>query len=274
MQLKALDIISHPFVWLSLVGPYIVGFAFGMQNTYDLLTWQFWYMVWVFLIPGTLLLKTLAKLPDKWSALKNIHTGMGDNHDISKVYIRHLGIVILCLLFVIPLFLFLHLKAQILVGLFIIVTIGAFVPPLRFKYRPFLEAISAILYALPAFIGYTQLTDHYPPVWIIAATWAWIAALQIFPTASESPENLQTGKSTTASIVGFDTTVLFCALLWAYALLTGFLYNTVFVVLGIYPILALLVQHKYAQVSDIRLKLPYINVLIGIGLFWFAVLHV
>ena len=87
-------------------------------------------------------------------------------------------------------------------------------PPLRFKARKYLDALSNTDYAFP--LAFVPLALGYEPNWwLVAGLMAWSIAKHAYDAIQDIPQDADTGIVTTAVHLGVKKTLIWCGFWWA-----------------------------------------------------------
>ena len=128
----------------------------------------------------------------------------------------------------------------VLMGVFLVLSIGYSVPPLRFKARPVFDSVSNVLYAMPGFMAAAIWAPTSAiPFTTIAASWLWCMSMHTFSAIPDVTADKKAGLATTATWLGVRGALIYCGLCWLGSAvllgisLSGTLYGVIWaVVLG------------------------------------------
>lgn len=261
--------ISRPRFWLYLAGPYIVGYAAGISKQSQFLSVPFILQLLYFLFPANVLLYGINDLFDSDTDAKNTKKGTKE-HRLKPSDIKILKIII-GITYTLS-FAMLVLQKNIidssLFTLFLVLSIIYSTPPIRLKAKPFLDFSSNILYALPGFLAYHQITNTVPPLTIIIAAFCWTGAMHLFSAIPDILVDKKAGIMTTAVYLGQKKSLILCSVLWGItvALILSKLFPWSLLAL-LYPLIPLLVLTKKINLTNIYWKFPYITAALGMLLF-------
>lgn len=269
--LKLLFRVSRPRFWFYLGGTYIVGFAAGSDSVRDFLKPSFFiYSLFFFVIANIFLY-----------GVNDYYDGDTDQFNAKKTTREHLlslseqkkissALIIISLIFILLIFTAAYFETRLLFFTFFILSFFYSAPPVRFKRLPFLDFSSNILYGLPAFIGYTQLTHTFPSFWTVLTVFLWTSAMHLFSAIPDIESDQRAGLQTTAVVLGFKKALALCWALWL-----GCLVGTFFI--GLYPfnlggllylLLPIYVYRNPHTISSVYWYFPFINVTLGGVLFF------
>lgn len=275
MDIKTILKISRPRFWFYLAGPYLVGYAFGLNSIYQLNSFYFYIHFLYFLIPANIFLYGINDICDEDT----------DKFNDKKINYEHLlrsnekrlliGILIACIGLSFILLSFQPLiEAQFLITLFLILSFFYSAPPLRFKAKPIIDSASNILYALPGIIAYFQTTNSFPPFLIILALFCWTTAMHLFSAIPDISADKKAHLKTTALTLGHNNSLIACAALWTITAIATIWTTESYlsIVVLIYPLIPLLLLiNKDFKIKKIYKLFPYINTLAGFILFLYAI---
>jgi lycopene elongase/hydratase (dihydrobisanhydrobacterioruberin-forming) len=211
--------LSRPRFWLYLGGTYLIGFAAGASRREDFLSPEFWAFLLYFLLPANLLLYGINDLCDRDTDARNPKKGAQEHLLSAEEDGTARTGVILALLAGLALMAILHSGTQrVLFAAFLVLAFAYSAPPLRLKARPFLDSLSNMLYALPAFLAYHQAAGRLPSVSVMLAGMLWTAAMHLFSAVPDSRSDREAGLSTTATVLGQRGALFLCLTLWASCL--------------------------------------------------------
>ncbi|MFT4312850.1 MAG: prenyltransferase [Candidatus Woesearchaeota archaeon] len=215
MNITTILKISRPRFWSYTAGTYILGVLFAWFFTdvslSPLIVISFAY----FLFFGNYLIYGVNDLfdyeTDKHNPKKKTKEYLLQKKD-AKFIVQSLWFsAVLSLAFVLiqP-----NLLSSILVVLFLFTSLGYSMPPLRFKVKPFVDSFSNVLYVIPGFIGYAQITGQFVPWYVLIASIAWVMAMHIYSAIPDITYDTNAGIRTTATVLGRQFSFLFCLFLW------------------------------------------------------------
>ncbi len=266
---------SRPRFWMYIVGPYVLGIAAAapfphlFENKYLLLLLLF------FTFPFNYFLYAVNDIFDRdtdaLNSKKKTHEHLVQNTEVRIVA------ALSAALFVLSVLLFFWLKqplAQFWFFLLLFLSVFYSAPPLRFKARPFFDAYSNILYALPGFLSYALITGQFPTPTLFFAAAFWTAALHTFSAIPDIQADAQAKIATTAVSLGKKGALWFVGINW---FLAAILFSLVLGVPGtvffIYPWFVFALRSASDEkISAFYWKLPYINTVLGFFGFWYLLI--
>lgn len=267
--------LSRPRFWSYIVGPFLVGSAFGVENLYNL-DFRFLVLLLYFLIPANLLIYSINDISDRFiDALnskkdeKELRVDEKNKELVTKVFYISLFISFLTFVF---------LKdeiSRILFLIFIFLSVFYSLPPLRFKTKVFLDFISNALYILPGIIGFYEASSRLPNSLFVLVGLLWAFAMHLFSAVVDIKADREAHITTSATFLGFYKSLILCFVFWFLAfyltLHTGILGNFIYLYL-IYPILPIyvLINHK-VDLEKVYWLYPFINITLGFILFLIAI---
>ncbi len=257
---------SRPRFWMYTLGPFILGSFAGATNATAFTHPIFWIGLLAWTLPLNLFLYGVNDLADHDT----------DQHNPKKKGYEHLlgrqqqpilkAAIIVALVIVLP---FLHslapLWAQAFLWLHMFLCWAYSMLPIRFKARPFVDAASNLLYALPGFYAYFTLGGtHFSPLLFLAAC-CWCAAMHAFSAIPDIAADKKAHLKTTAVVLGEQKTLSFCALLYLLAAILSFPYLSILgLVFGvIYQGLIWQARSKKQTVFSVYKVFPLVNAFVG-----------
>lgn len=272
MTFKNLITISRPRFWLYVVGPFIVGVAAAHQG-FSLLIFL---MAIYFTLPANLLIYGVNDIFDYETDKLNPKKGgyedaLKPSHrkDVTKMIILT-NVPFLILLPLLNSTAFWSLLGFWFFGVFYSAR------PIRAKTKPLLDSFFNILYVFPGLFAYGLLTGNWPSQSIIIAATLWCMAMHAFSAIPDIKADKRAKINTIATFLGKQATILFCAAayitaavlvsrwLGLYSLACGAIY-------GVLMLLAFMTKND-KQLFKIYTYFPYINAMLGFGLFLVAIL--
>ena len=252
-------LISRPRFWLYTAGPYLVATAFA--NPLYLTNPLFYLQFLLFLIPANFFIYGINDIfdtdTDTFNLKKRTKEVMGTNRNWIYIFSSFL-------LFI-PYFFFLDNIGKLILGLFLLVSFAYSAPPFRFKKYPFIDAISNVLYILPALLAYWQHTQTLIPIHIFIAMWFWVIAMHMYSAVPDIVADTKAKLLTTPVLIGKTGALVLCGALWLSAtILTQFWIGLV------YPIMIIL-SFKF-PLTKLYWYFPYINAAVGAVLFFSAII--
>ncbi len=266
MNLQTLLKISRPRFWLYTTGPYFFGVLFAIQSLSDLCSIYIWFYMLYFLLFANFLIYGVNDLfdykTDKLNPKKKTKEYLLKKTDTSflkKSLWTIFGLSVV-LVFFQP-----NMLSSILLVFFLFFSLGYSVEPIRFKIRPFLDSFSNILYVLPGFLAYAQLTGELVPWYILVAATCWAASMHLYSAIPDIVYDKRTKIKTTATVLGRHFSFLLCMVLWSIcAVLIFHLGLWSLYLLWIYPLIPFLhLVFLHLSEKKVYWYFPYITYIIG-----------
>lgn len=271
-QLKELIKISRPRFWIYLAGPYLIGYIIGTQNIYSLSSPHFIYLFILFLIPANIFLYAINDYYDQDTDKFNIKKTSKETKTTSKNNNFYKNIILISFLCFIPAYFLLNQKASLLFSIFIFLSYAYSAIPFRFKSKPFIDSASNILYAIPGFIGFTQISDNYPPLLIVILTFLWTFSMHLFSAVPDINSDIKANLKTTAVFLGYKKSLILCFIFWGILSLFLIYFSPIFIISLIYPFMAFLgIYLGQEKIEKLYWYFPYINIILGFILFLYCV---
>lgn len=204
--------ISRPVLWVNTVGPTVM----GVWLIGDLWRWEALALLLWATLPFNLLIYGVNDIFDQETDAQNPRKGGLEGARILSSETR--TIVIATLLTNVPfgVFFFLTLPPAALawVALYIVIFVFYSAPPLRFKARRFLDALSNAAYAFP--LVFVPLSLGEQPIWAAAVgLMAWSVAKHTFDAVQDIDEDRTARIRTTAVYLGARGAVAWSGAWWA-----------------------------------------------------------
>lgn len=265
--------VSRPRFWLYLAGTYLVGAAFALQTSSQLLSREFLLFFVYFLLPANLFLYGINDLfdqdTDRFNPKKEAKEYL---HRAKKNRALWWAVAVSALLGVLLAAAFFSLASMFSMLLFLLLGAAYSVPPFRLKAVPFLDALSNVLYAIPGFLAYAQFSGWLPGWPAFVAAWCWTAAMHAFSAVPDIVPDRKAGLETSATFLGARNTLLLCTALWLCSTALAYFMLGLPALLGlVYPIIALRGAFNVRSVKRLYWWFPWINSLVGFGLFFLAI---
>lgn len=265
--------LSRPRFWFYLAGPYLVGFAIVQTQFRDMLSLQFLYGLFFFLIPANIFLYGINDLSDGDTDAFNAKKTSREIKTTDANRSIYLNAVLISAALSAPLFIMMPLFASLLLLGFMALSAFYSAPPLRLKAKPFVDSASNILYAFPAFIAMYQFAGTTLPLPALAAIFAWTAAMHLFSAIPDISADAKAGLRTTAVVLGERRSLFTCAVLWTFTAIISVFYSLMFIFLFAYPTLCFwLLKERSAHIERVYWLFPYINTVVGFMLYLIAVM--
>jgi len=265
--------LSRPRFWFYLAGPVIVGVVYGASAPADLFTPLTVGLFLYFLVPANVFLYGVNDIfdaeidrlnPKKSDEGREVQYTGNRAVTADVVASAALGVV-----FVPP------LPGQALAALsgFYLLGTAYSAPPLRLKTTPFLDSFSNGLYVLPAVVAYATLAGAFPPVPAVAGGWIWSMAMHTFSAIPDIEPDRRAGITTTATVLGRDRTLAYCAGCWLLAAgLMAVLHPFLGAVFAVYPVFVAVIVLTDVSIPRAYWWFPAVNTLAGavltMGAIW------
>jgi 4-hydroxybenzoate polyprenyltransferase len=212
--LKRLIEISRPVLWINTIGTTVI----GMWLAGALWDWRVLpILIWV-AFPFNLLIYGINDIFDQETDNINARKGSYEGahiypHEVRPIWVATLVTNVPFLVYfaiTLPLAAFLWMLAYSLFFTFYSA------PPLRFKARKYLDALSNTDYAFPlAFVPLALGVE--PNWWLVTGLMAWSVAKHAYDAIQDIPQDSETGIITTAVHLGPKKTAIWSAIWWAIA---------------------------------------------------------
>jgi 4-hydroxybenzoate polyprenyltransferase len=265
--------LSRPRFWLYLAGPVVVGVVYGSTATTEFFQPITIALFAYFLVPANVFLYGVNDIfdaeidrlnPKKSDEGREVqYTG---SRAVTAVVVAStaLGVVFVPLV---------PDQALAALGGFYLLGTAYSAPPLRLKTTPFLDSFSNGLYVLPAVVAYATLAGAFPPVLALAGGWIWSMAMHTFSAIPDIEPDRRAGITTTATVLGRDRTLAYCAGCWLLAAgLMAALHPFLGAVFAVYPVFVAAVALADVSVSRAYWWFPVMNTLAGavltMGAIW------
>ena len=264
-------IISRPRFWLYVLGPFLIGAAAAHPHG-D--WWRLIVLGLFFTYPANLIIYGINDLFDYETDRLNPKK---QGYEIAVQPAQQRRLAIECSVWVIVGVLLALLVGQtisVVVGMlgFMLLGIEYSAPPLRAKARPLIDTLCNALYIFPAVVSYGLLTRTYPqPLLFVTAT-LWCMAMHAFSAVPDIAADQQAGLSTIATWLGARGCLIFCGLCYLFAAGLSYPWLGVFSSVGglLYfgIVIAAWLRPGRQQVFGLYRYFPYINMLVGMALFF------
>lgn len=269
-QLRTILFISRPRFWGYLVGPYVIGYVAGIQSIHPFTEINFFIHFFYFLIVANILVYGVNDLFDKETDVVNSKKNAKE-YVLERSHHNLLKILLGCCITLTVLFIFLqpNLSSSILLLLFLILAISYSAPPIRFKSKIILDFSSNILYAVPGFLAFNQLTGILPSYQVIFSAFCWTSAMHLFSAIPDIVPDRTVGIRTSAVWLGQKKSLLLCSVLWLLSILPILSTLYPYSLLGfIYPLIPLYLYKRTNLIQTVYWKFPVITVSLGFLLFF------
>jgi 4-hydroxybenzoate polyprenyltransferase len=210
--LKRLFEISRPVLWVNTIGTTVI----GMWLTGNLWTWEIVpILIWVTL-PFNLLIYGINDIFDQETDNINARKGGYEGAHISpkEVVPIWIGVIATNVPFLIYFAITLPWTAFAWMVAYSLFFFFYSTPPLRFKARKYLDALSNTDYAFP--LAFVPLALGYEPNWwLVAGLMAWSIAKHAYDAIQDIPQDSDVGIVTTAVHLGAKKTAIWSGFWWA-----------------------------------------------------------
>lgn len=264
--------LSRPRFWFYLAGPVVVGVAYGASSTAEYFTPLTVALFGYFLVPANVFLYGINDMFDA-----DIDDENPKKSDEGKEVSYRGGWLVTAVVVVSAMtsLVFAPILPPAASGAlagFLLLGTAYSAPPVRFKTTPFLDSISNGLYIMPGIVAYGSLTGELPPVLVIAGGWLWTMGMHTFSAIPDIEPDRAAGIQTTATVLGYDRTLVYCAVCWiAAAGLMGAVHPLFAVVMGIYPLFIGGITLASVDIDRAYWWFPVLNTVAGAALTMAAV---
>lgn len=261
--------ISRPRFWMYLFGPYIIGSIATTASLSIFVSWSWWGWAVFWLLPANIWIYGINDWFDRETDAKNPKKDHQEHRFSTKdSWLRWF----FCLCVFIFFFGSIHLTGAARMWFLLWIFLGTFYssPPLRFKTKPVLDAISNTLYVLPGCIAAWQWGGVLVPFWAIIAAGTWSTAMHAFSAVPDIKPDSAAGLKTVATFLGANRTLVFCSILWGVSAWLLIWHQPVWGWFSlIYPVIPLLLLGRSeTEHTQAYWRMPWINLLCGGILFW------
>ena len=256
--------LSRPRFWLYLAGPVIVGVVYGAGATGEFVQPITAALFLYFLVPANLFLYGVNDIFD--ADIDELNPKKSEEgREVQYTGSRAVtGVVAAAALLGAGFAPVLGRAALAALAGFYLLGVAYSTPPLRLKTVPFLDSISNGLYVLPAVVAYATLTGSFPPAVAVAGGWIWAMGMHTFSAIPDIEPDRAAGIRTTATLLGKQRTLAYCAGCWlAAAGLMAAIHPFFGTVFGIYPLFIAGIVVRNVAVSRAYWWFPTLNTLAG-----------
>jgi len=264
--------LSRPRFWFYLAGPVVVGVAYGAASTAEYFTPLTVALFAYFLVPANIFLYGINDIFDA-----NIDEANPKKSEDGKELRYQGGRAVTVIVALSALAGLLFVPALPLVGTaalagFLLLGATYSAPPVRFKTTPLLDSVSNGLYITPGLVAYAALAGELPPALAIAGGWLWTMGMHTFSAIPDIEPDRAAGIRTTATVLGHDRTLGYCAGCWlTAATLMGAVHPFFAVVLGIYPTFVAGIVLASVDIDRAYWWFPALNTIAGAALTMAAI---
>lgn len=270
-------LLSRPRFWIYLIGPYLVWSvsARSLDMTISPDVWWLW-SVWLiyFIRPANLLIYGVNDLSDGDTDAHNPKKGWYEQRVSGSEYSFYVKLSIFKrnIPFVLAWFSLLSRHQLIVFFIFLWLGIWYSLAPVRFKARPFLDAISNILYIMPWLMWY--LIAWWTSIdWMVVA-WACLRAMAMhaYSAVPDISADCQAWLQTIATVCGHTGTLLLCRAWYVGAAVLAWHAIGWYSIWGwlIYSSMMIWSLQSHSVFAVYR-RFPIVNMVVGFGLFWWVV---
>ncbi len=267
--------VSRIRFWLYLGGTYLLGYAFGVDNLNEFINIQFFFYLFLFMIPANIFLYGVNDYYDAAEDQKNPKKGEYE-HKLIEQERKELSKIILYsfVFFIAAIMLNFDLAELILLVVFVYLSYTYSAEPVRFKARPILDFSSNALYFIPGLIGYHQASGLFPSWDVILALFFWTSAMHLFSAVPDIKYDKDAGIKTTAVKFGKSPSLFLCFLFWVS--FAGILYFKIplywWIILLVYPLVPLMILiFSDIKIGRVYKIYPYLTGAIGFIFFIYTV---
>ncbi|MEI7688708.1 MAG: prenyltransferase [Candidatus Nomurabacteria bacterium] len=263
--------ISRPRFWVYVAGPFwlcgAIFYPLGVNITPMLI------FLLYFTFPANILIYGINDLYDR--ATDTLNTKKTSYEQVlDKKYDKKLiWIIILTNIpFLIYGFFVLPTASFICLLLFVVLSWQYSATPLRAKAVPFLDSfVSGLLYIVPAGVSWALITNSYPPFLPMLAGFLWSYSMHLYSAVPDINADKMAGIQTGATLLGKNTTLILCGVLYAVSSLIAYFYIGFFAIIAglgyLYLIFISIKKSKPEEVLVIYKIFPFLNTLVGGILF-------
>ncbi|MFP4567873.1 MAG: prenyltransferase [Candidatus Woesearchaeota archaeon] len=262
MDFKKILKISRPRFWLYLAGPFLLGYFYGLQNIADI-SWQFVYTLFFFLVPANIYLYGINDYADRDTDAFNKKKSQKEHRLQNKETKSLMMWLAVSLLFLIPIIFWSTTGGIIILAIWLALSTMYSMPP-RFKAIPFIDFMSNILYVMPGFYAYFELTGSHPSPLIIIASFLWVWAMHLYSAIPDIKADKKANLKTAATVMGSKLSIWLCTLFWfIFAVIVSFKAFPLGLITLIYPALGIYTALNLKKIDNIYWYYPYVTGFIG-----------
>lgn len=270
-MLKKYITISRPRFWVYVLGPFwLCGAIFYPSSVQSVPLLVF--LVY-FTFPANILIYGINDLYDRATDVLNAKKNSYEEV-LDKKYDKELIRIILLtnIPFLIYGFFVLPQSAFVCLLVFVLLSWQYSAPPVRAKAVPFLDSIlSGLLYIVPAGISWGIFTGSYPALVPMLAGFLWSYAMHLYSAVPDITADKVAGIKTGATLLGKNTTLVLCGVLYAASAVIAYFYIGFFAGIAglgyLYLIFISIKKNKPEEVLAVYKVFPFFNTLVGALLF-------
>jgi 4-hydroxybenzoate polyprenyltransferase len=264
--------LSRPRFWFYLAGPVVVGVAYGASSTAEYFTPLSVALFAYFLVPANIFLYGINDMFDVDVDEANPKKSEDGKELRYRGDLSVTAVVVASAMLSLAFVPALPPAASGALAGFLLLGTAYSAPPVRFKTTPLLDSLSNGLYITPGLVAYAALTGELPPALVIAGGWLWTMGMHTFSAIPDIEPDRAAGIRTTATVLGRDRTLAYCAGCWiGAAALMGAVHPFFAVVLGVYPVFIAGIALASADIDRAYWWFPALNTAAGAALTMAAV---
>lgn len=259
-------------------GPFVLPIALNSNLTLENILILILFGIY-FLLPANLLIYGINDINDYETDIlndkKNGYEELVENTDKEKKFlIKYITLTNIPFL-ILAIFL-LPKISLIYLFLFLLTSWQYSAKPIRAKAKPFLDSIvSGVLYIMPAGISYGLLFSKSLPTDVLIAGIIWSVSMHAYSAVPDINADKQAGLKTGATMLGKQTMLVLCCLLFLVSATIGFKYIGAISIIGFAFYLYLIIWSIKIKTPEGVLKVykifPYVNTFVG-GLIFLSLL--
>ena len=272
-MLKRIIKISRLRFWPYVLGPYVIGVvAAGSSSNWLLIVLVGLY----FSLPANLLIYGVNDMfdyeTDKNNPKKTSYEELVTPKDQKNLW-RWIGLTNAPFLILLP---FIGRQALWGVAGFLFFSYFYSAPPIRAKIRPLVDSMFNVLYVFPAVVGYGLISGQFPNPLLFVAALLWCMAMHAYSAVPDIEADKKANISTIATKLGRQGTLIFCLVCYllsavlSWSVLGYFSFVAGLLYVGL-MLISLNTQNRQ-QLFKMYTYFPYINILVGAGLFFWVLL--
>lgn len=153
-------------------------------------------------------------------------------------------------------------------GLFVLWAIGYSVPPMRWKAKPFVDALSNVFYIIPGWITYYALGGTGRSWLVLLAGWMWTTPMHVFSAIPDIDADTQAWLATTATVLWAKYSLIYCMVWWLLSGIIAYTYLWRYAITGSIIYISMCLWARWSDSRRVYQRFPYVNTAFGFGLFW------
>ncbi len=256
--------LSRPRFWLYLAGPVVVGVVYAATTTAEFFQPVAIALFLYFLLPANIF---LYGINDRFDVDIDQYNPKKSEEGRELRYSGSIAVTAIVVasgalgLVFVPL---LPLEATAAMAAFLLLGAAYSVPPLRLKTTPLLDSISNGLYVMPAVVAYGAVAEIAPPLLAVAGGWIWAMGMHTFSAIPDIVPDRTAGIDTTATLLGEDWTLAYCATCWLLsAAFMGLVHPLLGAVFLVYPVFVGLITLFDVDIARAYWWFPVLNTVAG-----------